>query len=179
MFDIPMSTYRRRLILPTHQETIDQAKNTMLQAKQKLVATLSDIPDAYVTYSPSESARTPLQIVVHCASAIRFIQEQMAGKPFDQPSTAAADRAFRIEETSFDSRQQALDYFDAVTNDYLIFLDSLTESDLVNSAALPFGLGMLPVKDWLGAAPGHTQGHIAQLEYIQTIYGDRDWRLGG
>jgi hypothetical protein len=164
--------------MPTHKETIDHAKAAFLQAKSQLSCALANVSEERLNWSPSPSARTPIQIVAHCATAIKYIHQQMDGTPFNHKTTAEADAAFRAEESAFQSREQALEYLETVSASYLAFLGTLTDERLDATEALPFGLGVLPVREWLGAAPGHTQGHVAQLEYLQTINGDRDWRLG-
>ena len=43
---------------------------------------------------------------------------------------------------------------------------------------LPFGLGQAPLGYFMTMGAAHTQGHIPQIEYIQTLYGDHDWHTG-
>lgn len=40
---------------------------------------------------------------------------------------------------------------------------------------LPFGLGADPMSYMVSIGPIHTRENLAQLEYLQTIYGNREW----
>ena len=42
---------------------------------------------------------------------------------------------------------------------------------------MPFGLEPMPVAVVITFPTFHTRSHIPQIEYIQTIYGDRDWHM--
>ncbi len=164
--------------MPTLPETIEQAKATYLQAKAQLCSTFGNIPEERLNWSPSQTARTPIQIVAHCATAVKSINAQMEGTPFHYKTTAEAETAFRKDELQFHSREQVLNYLEEVSNNYLAWLDALTPERLASIAQLPFGLGAMPVENWLPFPAHHTRHHAAQLEYIQTIYGDQDWHLG-
>ena len=130
-----------------------------------------------MNWSPAPTARTPVQIVAHSAMAVKYIHQQMDGIPFHHKTTAEADAAFREWEQHFDSREQVIGFLDEVSENYLASLDGLTPERLETMAELPFGLSAMPVEAWLKAAPDHIRSHIPQLEYLQTIYGDRDWHL--
>ena len=163
--------------MPAAQDTIDQAKAAYLQAKTSLCSTFAHTPDERLNWSPSPTARTPIQIVAHAAMAVQNIHQWMSGTPFHHKTTADADAAFRASEQKFHSREQVLGFLDDVSANYLAWLDELTPEHLESKVELPFGLGSTPLENGLDAAPNHTRGHIAQLEYIHTIYGDHDWRL--
>lgn len=164
--------------MPDRDETVKRAKDAYLRAKSQLCSAFAVISDEYVNWSPAETARTPAQIVAHCAASVRYIQQQMDGTPFAPATTAEADAMFREWERGFQTRAQALALLEEVSEQYVAWLDALTVERLASVVALPFGLGAIPVEAFLGAAPDHTRGHAAQLEYIQTLTGDRDWHLG-
>lgn len=163
--------------MPALQETIDKTKETYLQAAAQLRAAFANIPDERLNWSPSPTSRTPIQIVAHCAAATNFIREQMDGTPFPLKNTEEADSFFREWERQFHTRAQALELLDEASAKHLAWLEGLTEERLQFMAELPFGLGSAPVEAWLDIAANHTRSHVPQLEYIQTIYGDKDWRL--
>lgn len=163
--------------MPSPQETINQARDAYLQSQAQLRAALNNIPEDRLNWSPSASARTPIQLAAHSAQSVQFIREQMSGTPFRYKTTAEADAFFREWEQQFESREQVLALLDEASYQYLAFLDELTPEHLEMSRVLPFGLGVMPVMGWLTAAPMHTRHHAAQIEYIQTIYEDRDWHV--
>lgn len=156
---------------------IEQAKQDYLHAKNQLCSALANIPEDRLNWSPSPTARTPIEIVAHCAIAVKSIHEQMTGTPFHFNSTEEADIAFRKEELQFHTSEQVLGYLEEVSTRYTRWLDTVTADNLNSMVVLPFGLGAMPLENWLQISPNHTRGHIAQLEYLQTVYGDRDWHL--
>ena len=166
---------KRTTAMPTVQETTEQAKAAYLHSTAQLRSAFAYISEEKLNWSPSPTARTPVQIVAHAAQAVNFIHQQMSGVPFRHKTTAEADAAFRDWERQFDSREQVIGLLEEVSVNYLNWLDGLTQERLETITDLPFGLGAMPVESWLAAAPAHTQFHTAQLEYIQTICDDRDW----
>jgi hypothetical protein len=163
--------------METAREAIDQAKADFIHAISQLRSAFGNIPDERLDWSPSPAARTPVHIVAHVAQAVQYIQQQMNGIPFRYKTTSEADAAFREWEQQFRTREQALRLLETVSEEYLSWLAGLTPERLEAPAELPFGLGVMPVGKWLTAAPSHTRFHAAQLEYFQTIFGDRDWHL--
>lgn len=163
--------------MSTPSETIERAKAAYVHSKAQLCSAFANIPDERLNWSPSSTARTPIQIVAHAAEAVKFINEQLDGIPFQHKSTAEADAAFREWEGQFNSREQVIGLLEEISTRYLAWLDNLTPKRLESEVDLPFNLGTMSIASWLTAAPDHTRFHAAQLEYIQTIYSDRDWHL--
>lgn len=157
---------------------VEDARTNFAQAKGQLEKAFAGIPDDRLNWSPSETARTPVEIVAHSAEALFHIAEMIDGRPFYQGPTADADAEFRERERDFKTREAALELLEKNSSILLDVLDRLTPERLDSEmATLPFGLGQAPIAMVLGAPADHTRWHAAQLEYIQTIYGDRDWRL--
>ena len=71
-----------------------------------------------------------------------------------------------------------MDLLDRNASAFLAWLDRVTPERLAAIVELPFGLGTAPAQSLMAAPASHTRFHAAQIEYIQTIYGDRDWHLG-
>jgi hypothetical protein len=151
------------------------ARDAFLAAKTQLVATFDRVPNDRKNWSPAPTARTPIEIVVHCAESIHNISEMIAGRPFHVPTTREADEIFRVNEAKISTPQRALALLETNTAAFLQVLESLTPTDLERPFVPPFGLGEVPLPISLGFPTDHTRWHIAQLEYLQTVYGDRDW----
>jgi len=159
------------------QETIEYAKGEFLQAKERLLAGLATTPDDRINWAPSPTARTPVQLVAHAAWAVRSINETLDGRTFQAPSVAEADRSFRDWEQQFTTRDEVLALLDQNGAAYLAWLDTLTPERLEASVEMPFNLGPAPLSLALTFVPAHTRYHVAQLDYLQTIYGDHDWHM--
>lgn len=159
------------------EDAVSQAKTEFVRAKDRLIKLLAETPDDKINWSPSPSSRTPIQLVAHSAIAIRNIHRFLDGHSFEIKDPAKADEHFRVQENQFTSREQALELLDEVSTNYVSWLDALTPENLSAIIELPFNFGSAPVAAGLAFPWRHTQAHIAQLEYIQTIYGDQDWHL--
>jgi hypothetical protein len=160
------------------QEIINHAKAGFLQEQERITRALANTPDERVNWSPSPSARSIAQQVAHAGQAVNYIQTQMSGQPFEYPTPVEADAHFREFEQQFTTREKALEFLEANCAAYVAWLDALTPEQFAGNMALPFKLGEAPIAMAISFPADHMRWHISQIEYIQTIYGDRDWYLG-
>jgi len=163
------------MTMDTTADTVAKTKDEFLRAKAQLIRALEKTPDDRINWSPSETARSPLHVVAHAACAIEFIHQMMMGKPFEIATTAEADEYFLKAERPYTTREEALSLLETKSDAFVTWLDSATTDDLAGMAQLPFGMGAVPVSLGITFPAMHTQGHTAQIDYIQTIYGDRVW----
>jgi hypothetical protein len=161
----------------TMNETINQAKEDFLRAKARLARTLETTPDERINWSPSPTARTPIQQVAHAAASVKSMHEMWDGRPFGIKTTEEADRFFRENERKFTTRDQVLEFLEKNSADYIAWLESLPPERLEQLVEAPFGLGQVSVAMGLSFMPQHVLWHVAQMEYIQTVYGDHDWHM--
>lgn len=159
------------------QDTINQAKGEFLRAKEQMAQALATTPDDRINWTPSPTARTPIQQVAHAAFVVKGLHGVLDGKPLPAGSTDEADRGLREWEQPFSTREQVLDLLEQNSANYVAWLDALTPERLASSFEMPFGFGPAPMSVGLTLIPGHTLWHAAQINYIQTIYGDRDWHM--
>ena len=145
------------------------------QLNARLLRILAKTPDDRLNWSPAPTARTPIQLVAHCAFSLGFIHAMLNGTPYHAKTTAEADAEFLEMERAVTTREQALTLWQSRFDAYVSFLISLQPDQMDTQVLLPFGMGALPMHFMAGIGGIHTREHIAQLEYLQTIYGDRDW----
>lgn len=158
-------------------DSIQRAKDDFLQAKAGLLHVFSTTPDDRLTWSPSPTARSPIHQVVHAAESIRNIHGFLDGRPFDVPTPEEADRGFREFERRFTQREEATAHFERSADAFVAWLDALPPERLGSLVTTPFGMGDVPTEVAIGFPAMHTRWHQAQVEYIQTIYGDLDWHM--
>jgi hypothetical protein len=158
------------------EDIISQAKAELNRAKDRIAHVLAKTPDDKINWSPSPTARTPLQIVGHAAASNLWIRDMMAGKPFPFASLAEADAAGRTGEKQFTTREQVSGLLEQTTADYFAWLDTLTPEQIGGMVTLPFGA--MPMAVAITIPADHIRGHAAQLDYVQTCYGDHDWHMG-
>jgi hypothetical protein len=157
------------------EDIISQAKAEIGRAKDRIAHLLAKTPDDKVRWSPSATSRTPLELVGHAALGTEQISGMFAGKPFPFSSIAEAEAAIRAGDEQFTTREQVLGLLDKTTGDYCAWLDTLTPEQIASTVTLPFG--QMPMTVAITIPADHLRGHAAQLNYIQTIYGDRDWHM--
>jgi hypothetical protein len=159
-------------------EPIEAAKGELLAAVQRMTSLVEATPDDRLFWKPSPNSRSIGEIVAHTAHALGNIERQMRGEVFEIPTSAEANRAFLEHDGQFSGRAEVQDYLRGKADSYTAFLESLAQGDLERLAPLPFGLGEGPLRFYIEAGASHTKGHVAQIEYIQTLYGDHDWHWG-
>jgi hypothetical protein len=145
------------------------------QAAEQLVRVFKNTPEDRVAWSPSATARTPIQLVAHSAFSIGFIGEMLLGTPYPAKTMTEADAQFLEMEKGISTAEAALELLQARCEGHISLLESLTESRLEESVVAPFGLGSVPMRLAITFPAAHTRGHTSQLEYLQTIYGNRQW----
>lgn len=157
------------------EDIVSQAKAEYLRAKARLTKDLNNTPDEKINWSPSLTARTPIELVAHSANAVRGIQGMLQGKPFPFANVQEADAAFRLDEKRHKTREEVLTLLDDASNDFIAYLDGLTPAQ-VGSTISMMG-GEFPLAVAITFPADHTRGHAAQIEYLHTIWGDHDWYM--
>ena len=157
------------------EDIISQAKAEFTRAKDRLAKDLATTPDDRINWSPSPSARTPIQQVAHVALSIPGIQRMLTGHMVDMSSIATLDAQWRAAEKAFTTREEVLTLLDKNSADYLAWLDTLTPEQIGSTLNLP--MGAWPMAQAMTWVADHIRCHSSQIEYIQTIYGDFDWHM--
>ena len=157
------------------EDIISQTKADFVRTKEQMARALATTPDDKLNWSPSPMARTVVQLAAHAAMAVSGIQGWLTGKPFPFADTAEFDAAMRADEKAFTTREQALSVLEQNSAEYLTWLDGLTSEQLGSTLSLFFG--PIPMTVGITLPAEHMRGHIAQMDYIQTISGDHDWHM--
>ena len=151
------------------------AKVELAQVHDRLKRSLDKTVEERLMWSPSPSARCPLHLIAHCAFALGFIREMLEGAPYPAASMAIADAEFLAMEAGITTKEAAMALWQDRYDRYVAFLNTVDDAMLSTMVELPFGLGQAPIGALLDIGAVHTREHLAQLDYIQTIYGDRSW----
>lgn len=157
---------------------IETAKMDLTWTKTRMMELLAATPEDKLNFKPSPTARSIIEIVAHAAHALENIAMQLGGTPFPIPNTSEANVVFQVHDSAFNTREAVQAYLEEKFHKYIAILENFTEEDLTRMAPLPFGLGEAPIGYYMTMGNVHTLGHVAQIEYVQTIYGDRDWHTG-
>jgi len=155
--------------------TIQEAKQVFEMSVQRIERILESTPDDRLLWSPGPASRSPLAQVVHVATSIGHIHRAMMGDRYATPTREEADAEFLALEAKVTSREQALEMLHESSAAYVEWLDQLSVDRLADMVPLPFDLGEAPLEFMLMVPAWHTNDHAAQMDYIQTCYGDRTW----
>ncbi|MDQ2687772.1 MAG: DinB family protein [Armatimonadota bacterium] len=155
--------------------TVEQAKAEFLRAKEAITQALATTPDDRINWSSAPTARTPIECVAHAAFVVKGLHGVLNGQPLAASDPVEADRGLREWEKQFHTRDAVLSLLEQNSADYVAWLDALTPERLASMVEMPFNSGPAPMIVGLTLIPGHMNWHTAQVNYIQTIYGDRDW----
>jgi len=155
--------------------TIQESKQLFQMSVSRMKRILESTPDDRLLWTPGPAARTPLAQVVHAANSIHHIHTAMMGTRYATPTMEEADAEFLALEAGIATREEALALLDKNSQTYIDWLDQLSEERLSDMVPLPFNLGEAPLDFMLVMPAWHTNDHAAQMDYIQTCYGDRRW----
>jgi len=154
---------------------VSEAKAEFTRAKDRVARGLETTPDNKVNWSPSPSSRTPIEVVAHAAMSTTGIHCMLVGKPMPASNPSEMDSSSRASEKEYKTREQVIALLNQTSNDYLAWLDSLTPEQVSSTVNSDFG--SFPMAAAITFPADHLRGHAAQIDYIQTIYGDRDWHM--
>jgi len=155
------------------EDIVSQTKANYQRNKDKLAMLLSKTPDDKLNWAPSATARSAVQLVAHCADAVRNIHSMLEGKPFEFNGTVELDSRLRESDRRYTSREEVSALLDQNSTAFLDFLDRLKPEQL--DVIVTNFAGQFPMSVGIAFPGNHMEGHIAQLEYLQTIWGDVDW----
>ena len=156
-------------------ETVTQAKAEFNRAKGRLTHALETTPDDKINWSPSPTARTPIQIVAHAGMGTTLVQGMLQTGAFPYASPADYDAATRKAEKAYTTRAGALELLEQTSGTFFAYLDTLTPEQLASTIDLPFG--SFPLAAAITFPADHLRNHGGQLDYLQTVWGDTDWHM--
>ena len=157
-------------------DIISQTKAEYIRTKGRLIKVLSATPDEKINWSPAPTSRSPIQLAAHSADAVHLVVDVILKEgPFPYSGFPEFDASMRATELPFTTREQTLELLEKNSREFFAFLDSLTPEALTTT--VKSFLGEMPMTIAIGIPTEHTRAHIAQIEYLQTIWGDRDWHM--
>jgi uncharacterized damage-inducible protein DinB len=135
-----------------------------------VVKDLQAIETEKLTASPGGVARDPLHIAAELGMANRYFADYLATRQL-APRPSPEEREAHMR--SFDTLEKALTYLDQETQNLLSVIDGLDENTLGETTNDMFRLPMtlFAVAEF---AAMHMMYHDGQLNYIHTLYGDKE-----
>lgn len=134
-----------------------------------LERTVATVPEGKLSWKPMDNGRSVLDLLGDAAQAPAMCSAMLNGTGQYGPEV------FRrmAEERANWSREEALGHLKANTEALLEAVKALPEEKLDEPVTLPMGGGMtLPQGAWILMAYRSAMSRTAQINYIQTLYGD-------
>lgn len=164
----------------THQniELLEASASKAAASAARLKHLLTFVPDEKLSWSPSSTSRSAIGLAAHCGLTSRAFVDLMVGRmPDPMPSLEVFFRDLVSAEKAIDSREAANALIDDSTEELISAIKSLSDEQIASSPETPFG--PIPMTYLLGLFSSHIDGHIAQLEYLQTVWGDFNLHYSG
>ena len=139
---------------------------------ERLIKSLEHVPEEKLTWQPSPTAKSSLQVAAHVGYSNTFM-----AKIVDDtlPPKEVLEELFRkIDEDvkNASSRKDVIDLIRKTTLEAVKSLEELSDERLASIAKTPFG--DMPMSSFIYVTGSHSVSHAAQIDYIQTVYGDID-----
>jgi hypothetical protein len=139
--------------------------------RMELERTAKAVPEDRLNWKPLDNGRTVLDVLGDAAQAPAMCTALLRGTFQYGPELFEQLRHERATWT----RDDALQYLQWSTQQMLEEIQKLPEEKLEEPLTLPMGGGMtLPLGAWLMMAYRSFIARTAQINYIQTLYGDFD-----
>ena len=156
------------------EDVISICKEQATQAMNWFLRSLSHVPAEKLTWSPAPTSRSALQIAAHCAGFSRgFASIIRAGKfppsveEFLGPIQATIESITTVEQAETVLREGIAETCAALDNVRPEQIGAMIESPQ----------GQTPFKFFLTIPAIHLYGHGAQIDYLQTCWGDQEVHL--
>lgn len=158
------------------KDAVTACQTRAREATARLAKTFAFVPDDKLQWSPSKSARSALSILAHCIMGNRMFAKVLRGEPLPALSTPEQrDAMSRQFEATITQRAEAVRQLEASTADVVAALGTMTAERFATSPNSPFG--SFPMPFWMNLPALHQDGHAAQIDYLQTIWGDLEHHM--
>lgn len=144
---------------------------TIEGGRSELERAAQAVPEGKLSWKPLDNGRPVLDLLGDAAQAPAMCIGLLGGSGEYGPELFGR----MAQERAGWSREQALEHLKANTSKLIEFINAMPEEKLDEPVTLPMGGGMtLPTGAWLMMAYRSFMSRTAQINYIQTLYGDFD-----
>ena len=160
----------------THPVTAG-ALQSLEMGKSMLLNTFKYVPDDKLTYSPAGTSKSALQIAAHCAVSNYGIAAMLRGEPSEINTFAQLFEYCNQEEAKFTSREQVLAAIDDSVENVKKAIQGVSPSQFEGLV----GQGELqgPTPFFMNLPGIHMSMHSAQIDYLETTWGDMTTHFNG
>jgi hypothetical protein len=153
------------------EEVKSKAKMMAQSSSDRLIKTLSAVPDDKLNWSPSATSNSALQIAAHAGLSSGFLANAIRGEKmpdFGSPEEMHEKMSQAVAQLK--TREDVVKMIDGNNTAFQSSVDSLSDEACESTVTLPFG--SFPMTMVMFFPSMHMDNHAAQIDYIQTIWGD-------
>lgn len=152
------------------EDVISMCKARATEAMERFLCVLSFVPEHKVNWSPAPTAKSALQIAAHCAGYGGAFAPVIRDGTFPRVEEFLGPIQATIESI------ETLDQAEAVLRkgiaDTLAALDAVKPEQMGATVLTP--IGPQPFAFFLDIPARHLFAHTAQIDYLQTCWGDME-----
>lgn len=153
--------------------TKDLILNLLQTGEQGLTRTFNAVPDDKLYWQPLDQGRCALDAFGEAAQTCAMITQLVQSKGETKPSREMF--AKMADERATWSKTDALDAMNTNSAALYTAIGALSDEDLAMPITMPMGGGMtMPLGAWIMMAYRTFISRFAQINYIQTLYGDAE-----
>ena len=142
-------------------------------ARDSLVRTAEAVPDDKLNWRPLDAGRSALDLLGDAAQTPKMIAMMLESRGETMPSREMFQE-MKAERENW-TRDDALSHLQANCDRLLPLIELLPDEELAREITLPMGGGMtMPLAGWIMMTYRTLTNRFAQINYIQTLYGDNE-----
>ena len=154
-------------------ELMENAASDLKKRSERMLYSFSFVPADKLNWSPSATSRSSARIVAHCALVCQLVAEALTRKPEESmPSAEEFFKNFRESEVQIATSGEAANSLKKAAAELGEAFGMVTAENIDSEVTVPFGV--LPMRSVISFAQEQLAGHVGQLDYLQTIWGDVD-----
>lgn len=145
--------------------------------KTFLLNTFKYVPDEKLNWAPAPTSRSPLRIVAHCAVSNYGLAGVLRGEEITASNFKELEALMSPEEEKITTREQAVQAIEDSANvakQAIAAVDPSTFETMIGKGDLTG-----PTLFFMNLIGMHMQMHAAQVDYLETCWGDRESHFGG
>ena len=146
------------------------AIQSLEMGKGMLLNTFKYVPDDKLTHTPAASSKSALRIAAHCAVSNYGIASMLRGEPSEINTFAQLMEYCNQEEAKFTSREQVVAALEDSCENVKSAIQGVSPSQFDGMV----GQGELqgPTAFFMNLPGLHMSMHSAQIDYLETTWGD-------
>ena len=153
--------------------TKDLILNLLQNGEQSLIRTFNAVPDDKLNWAPLDTGRTALDAFSEAAQTCQMVTKLVETKGETKPSPQMFAQ-MKAERASW-TKDDAVAAMNTGSAALYTAIGYLSEEELAMPVTMPMGGGMtMPLGAWIMMAYRAFIARFAQINYIQTLYGDSE-----